>query len=92
VSEKIQDAYQSAYFQCALDDAKIPSARAIQTLVKAWREMRGWSKRQQPRTFDSRGTHGFPYSTGDRRTAKEIEMQRRFSPTLTGLLNECNFG
>ena len=46
VSEKIQDAYQSAYFQCALNGDKIPSARAIQTLVQVWREMRGWSKRQ----------------------------------------------
>ena len=42
----VMDAYQSAYFQCALDGDKIPSARAIQTLVQAWREMRGWSKRR----------------------------------------------
>jgi hypothetical protein len=34
------------YFQCKLDDDKIPSARAIQTLVQAWREMRGWWKRR----------------------------------------------
>jgi hypothetical protein len=40
----VMDAYQSAYFQCKLDSDKIPSARAIQTLVQAWREMRGWSK------------------------------------------------
>ena len=42
----VKDAYHSAYFQCKLDGDKIPSARAIQTLVQAWREMRGWSKRR----------------------------------------------
>ena len=41
----VMDAYRSAYFQCKLDGDKIPSARAIQTLVQAWREMREWSKR-----------------------------------------------
>jgi hypothetical protein len=40
----VKDAYQSAHYQCRLDGDKIPSARAIQTLVQAWREMRGWSK------------------------------------------------
>jgi hypothetical protein len=42
----LQDAYQSAYFQCKLDGDKIPPTRAIQTLVQAWRETRGWSKRR----------------------------------------------
>jgi hypothetical protein len=32
-------------FQCKLEGDKVPSARAIQTLVQAWKEMRGWSKR-----------------------------------------------
>jgi hypothetical protein len=42
----VKDAYHSAYYQCRLDGDKIPSARAIQTLVQAWRGMRGWSKRR----------------------------------------------
>jgi hypothetical protein len=42
----VMDAYRSAYFQCKLDGDKVPSARAIQTLVQVWREMRGWSKRR----------------------------------------------
>ena len=42
----VKDAYQSAHFQCKLDGDKVQSARAIQTLVQVWREMRGWSKRQ----------------------------------------------
>jgi hypothetical protein len=39
------DAFRSAYFQCKLEVDKVPSARAIQTLLEAWKEMRGWSKR-----------------------------------------------
>lgn len=35
----VKDAYQSAYFQCKLDGEKIPSARAIQTLVQTWKDM-----------------------------------------------------
>ena len=31
--------------QCNLEGDKIPSARAIQTLVQVWKEMRGWYKR-----------------------------------------------
>jgi hypothetical protein len=38
----VKDAYQSAHFQCKLDGDKVPSARAIQTLVQVWREMHGW--------------------------------------------------
>jgi hypothetical protein len=45
MSVTVMDAYRSAYYQCRLDGDKIPPARAIQTLVQAWREMRGWSKR-----------------------------------------------
>jgi hypothetical protein len=41
----VMDAYRSAYFQCKLEGDKVPLARAIQTLVQAWREMRRWSKR-----------------------------------------------
>ena len=41
----VMDAYRSSYFQCKLEGDKVPSARAIQTLVQAWREMRRWSKR-----------------------------------------------
>jgi hypothetical protein len=42
----VKDAYQSAYYQCKLQSDKVPSSRAIQTLVRAWKQMRGWSKRQ----------------------------------------------
>jgi hypothetical protein len=41
----VMDAYQSAYFQSKLEGDKVPSASAVQTLVQAWKEMRGWSKR-----------------------------------------------
>ena len=41
----VMDAYRSAYFRCKLEGDKVPPARAIQTLVQAWKEMRGWSKR-----------------------------------------------
>jgi hypothetical protein len=37
----VMDAYRSAYFQCKLEGDKVPPARAIQTLVQAWKEMRG---------------------------------------------------
>jgi len=40
-----KDAYQSAYFHCKLDGDKVPSARAIRTLVQGWKEMKGWFKR-----------------------------------------------
>jgi hypothetical protein len=42
----LMDSYRSAYFQCKLEGDKVPSARAIQTLVQASKEMRGWSTRQ----------------------------------------------
>jgi hypothetical protein len=42
----VMDAYRSAYFQCKLEGDKVPSARAIQTLVQVWREMRRWSPRK----------------------------------------------
>ena len=44
----VKDAYQSAHFQCKLDGDKVPSARAIQTLVQVWREMHGWYNPQRP--------------------------------------------
>jgi hypothetical protein len=34
-------------FQCKLEGDKVPSARAIQTLVQVWKEMRGWYKRRE---------------------------------------------
>ena len=33
--------YRSAYFRCKFDGDKVPLACAIQTLVQAWKEMRG---------------------------------------------------
>jgi hypothetical protein len=40
----VMDAYRSAYFQCKLEGDQIPPARAVQILVQAWKEMRGWSE------------------------------------------------
>ena len=37
---RVKDAYQSAYFQCKQDSDKVPSGRAIQTLVQACKEIR----------------------------------------------------
>ena len=42
----VMGAYRGAYFQCKLEGDRIPSARAIQTLAQAWKEMRGSSKRR----------------------------------------------
>jgi hypothetical protein len=36
----LQDFYRAAYYRCHLDSATIPSARAIQELVQAWKALR----------------------------------------------------
>jgi hypothetical protein len=51
------NAYRSAYFQCKLEGDKLPSARAIQTLVQAWREIRRWSNGSE-----SRGSKRFNFN------------------------------
>jgi hypothetical protein len=38
----VQDFYQSAYFVCRIGPGHFPSARAIQELVQAWKQMRKW--------------------------------------------------
>ena len=38
----VQDFYQSAYFVCGIGPGHFPSARAIQELVQAWKQMRKW--------------------------------------------------
>ena len=36
----VMDTYRSAYIQCKLEGDKVPLARAVQTLVQEWKEMR----------------------------------------------------
>jgi hypothetical protein len=38
----VQDFYQSAHMVCRIGPGHFPSARAIQELVQAWKQMRRW--------------------------------------------------
>lgn len=38
----VQDFYQSAHSVCRIGPGHFPSARAIQELVQAWRQIRKW--------------------------------------------------
>jgi hypothetical protein len=38
----VQDFYRSAHFICRIGPAHFPSAKAIQELVQAWKQMRKW--------------------------------------------------
>jgi len=38
----VQDFYRSAHFVCRIGPGHFPSARAIQELVQAWKQMRKW--------------------------------------------------
>lgn len=38
----VQDFYRSAHFVCRIGPCHFPSARAIQELVQAWKQMRKW--------------------------------------------------
>jgi hypothetical protein len=38
----VQDFYRTAYLGCRLNEGHVPSARSIQELVQAWKQMRGW--------------------------------------------------
>ena len=38
----VQDFYRSAHFVCRIGPGHFPSARAIQELVQAWKQMRRW--------------------------------------------------
>jgi hypothetical protein len=38
----VQDFYRSTYFVCRIGPGHFPSARAIQELVQAWKQMRKW--------------------------------------------------
>ena len=44
----VRDLYHTAYFACRLDGDHVPSARTIQELVQAWKQMRSWSKSPAP--------------------------------------------
>jgi hypothetical protein len=39
----VQDFYRTAYLSCRLEEERFPSARSVQELVQAWKQMRGWS-------------------------------------------------
>ena len=38
----LQDFYRSAHFVCRIGPGHFPSARAIQELVTAWKQLRKW--------------------------------------------------
>jgi len=38
----VQDFYRSVHFVCRIGPGHFPSARAIQELVQAWKQMRKW--------------------------------------------------
>jgi hypothetical protein len=38
----MQDFYRSAHFVCPIDPGRFPSARAIQELVQAWKQLKKW--------------------------------------------------
>ena len=38
----VQDFYRSAHLVCRIGPGHFPSARAIQELVQAWKQMRKW--------------------------------------------------
>ena len=38
----VQDFYQSTHLVCRIGPGHFPSARAIQELVQAWKQMRKW--------------------------------------------------
>jgi hypothetical protein len=38
----VQDFYRSAHLVCRLGPAHFPSARSIQEMVQAWKQMRKW--------------------------------------------------
>jgi hypothetical protein len=38
----VQDFYRSAHFVCRIGPGHFPSARAIQELVQAWKQLKKW--------------------------------------------------
>jgi hypothetical protein len=40
----IRDIYQRAYRDCQIVNSKIPTARAVQELVQAWKQLRKWRR------------------------------------------------
>jgi hypothetical protein len=39
----VQDFYRTAYLACRVDGDRVPSARSVQELVQAWKQMRKWT-------------------------------------------------
>lgn len=40
----VRDFYERAYQQCRITSRDFPSARAVQELVQAWRQLRKWRR------------------------------------------------
>jgi hypothetical protein len=40
----VRDFYQRAYRECRVVNREIPSARAMQELVQAWKQLRKWRR------------------------------------------------
>jgi hypothetical protein len=42
--EAVRHAYQTAYSRCRMVNDRIPSARSMQELVQAWKQLWKWSR------------------------------------------------
>ena len=49
----VRDFYHSAHLACRLDGERVPSARNIQELVQAWKQIRSWSTSAAPMKHSS---------------------------------------
>jgi hypothetical protein len=38
----VEDFYRTCYLACRLDGDRVPSARSVQELVQAWKQIRKW--------------------------------------------------
>ncbi|MCU1335923.1 MAG: hypothetical protein JWO19_1504 [Bryobacterales bacterium] len=39
---EVKSFYRSAHFRCELHEYRLPSARSVQELVQAWKQLRRW--------------------------------------------------
>ena len=39
---EVRSFYRSAHFRCELHEIRFPSARSVQELVQAWKQLRKW--------------------------------------------------
>jgi hypothetical protein len=40
--QHVEDFYRDAHRSCCLQEGRFPSARSVQELVQAWKQMRRW--------------------------------------------------